>query len=124
MSEGNGKNSILEMARGAMMEQFDLNVGKILGNIMDLNTPATKKRSITLKVEFEPNEDRNFVGVSATTKVSVIGDHPVKTSMYVAKNGNDIEAVENIPQVPGQLDFFGGEQEEPMKLKVVNGGIK
>ena len=40
-------SSILEMARGAIIEQFDVEVGKVINNILDPNTEPAKKRSIT-----------------------------------------------------------------------------
>lgn len=37
------KASILEAAHGAIMEQVDIEVGKIIANILDPNTSETKK---------------------------------------------------------------------------------
>ena len=54
--------SILEMAQGAIMEQVDAEVGKIVDNILDLNTESKKKRTLTLTVDFTPSSDRTQGG--------------------------------------------------------------
>ena len=62
------KASILEAAHGAIMEQVDIEVGKIIANILDPNTSETKKRQLTLTVDFQPLADRTQVSISATAK--------------------------------------------------------
>ncbi len=42
----NTTTSILEMARGAIMEQVNVETAKIVANILDPNTAATKKALI------------------------------------------------------------------------------
>ena len=42
----NEAKSILEMAQGAIMEQVNIEVGKIVDNILDPNTDAKKKDSL------------------------------------------------------------------------------
>lgn len=39
--------SILEMARGEIMEQVDIEVGKIVDNILDLNTDPKRYMKLT-----------------------------------------------------------------------------
>ncbi len=60
--------SILEMARGAISERVDYEVGKVIRNIMDPNTKATAKRKITLVIEFTPDDDRETIAVAVTAK--------------------------------------------------------
>lgn len=54
----NLKNSILDMATGAIKERVDYDVTKVIDNILDLNTKAQAKRKIVLTIEFVPDEDR------------------------------------------------------------------
>ena len=44
--------SILQMARGAFQERVDLEMAKVIDNILDPNTKPTQKRKLTLTIEF------------------------------------------------------------------------
>lgn len=44
------QKSILEMARGAIAERVDVEMGRVMENIADPNTKSTEKRIITLKL--------------------------------------------------------------------------
>lgn len=118
-------SSILEMAKGAIMEQFDVEVGKVIGNILDPNTEPSKKRSITLTVEFTPSADRQNVTVTANAKSKLLPNNAVKTALYIGADANsgEVQAYELVPNVPGQLAFDGAEQEEPKHFKITAGGI-
>ena len=43
----NLKNSLLDMASGAIKERVDYDVNKVIDNILDINTKAKAKRKIT-----------------------------------------------------------------------------
>ena len=118
----NTTKSILQMARGAITERADYEMARIIGNIMDANTKATAKRKLTLTLELVPDDERRNISVSVTAKSTLAATNPVTTSLYIA--GQDAEhglqAVECLPQVPGQFDMDGGEAEAPATLKIVN----
>lgn len=42
------RTSILQMARGAIMERIDYEMTKVVDNILDPNTEATAKRKVQL----------------------------------------------------------------------------
>ena len=115
--------SILEMAQGAIMEQVNAEVGKIVENILDVNTEAKKKRTLTLTVDFVPTADRSQVGISATAKSKLLPNNSIQTTLYVGADSStgEIQAVEMVPQVPGQQSFDGTIQEEPKILKIAGG---
>ena len=107
------KASILEMARGAIMEQVNGEVGKIVDNILDPNTEAKKKRQLVLTVEFVPSSDRTVVAVVASAKCKLQPANAIQTSLYVGVNGNgEIVATEMTPNIPGQVSFEGAEEPE------------
>lgn len=112
-------SNILEMAHGAIMEQVDIEVTKVMQNILDPNTNATKARSITVTVEFKADDDRSRVFVSASAKSKLLPNNPIRTSLYVGadKNG-EIIATELVPNIPGQSDMFGEEQENPKIMRI------
>ncbi|MBP3249365.1 MAG: hypothetical protein IJ170_02165 [Ruminococcus sp.] len=115
--------SILEMAQGAIMEQVDAEVGKIVDNILDLNTEPKKKRTLTLTVDFTPSSDRTQVAITATAKSKLLPNNAVQTTLYVGADAatGEIQAVEMVPQIPGQQSFDGDVQEEPRILKIAGG---
>ena len=110
--------SLLEMARGAIMEQTDVEVVKVLDNILDPNTPAEKKRQIVLTLEFTPSADRQTVTVTANAKSKLLPNNSIKTALYVGadKNG-ELVAAEMVAN-PGQFSLTGEAPEEQKVLKM------
>ncbi len=115
------KKSILEMARGAFMERADYEVERLVENILDENTNPTAKRKLTLTATFTSDSRRENYAVSFEVKTTLAPTTPVMTSLYFA--GRDSEGipqvVEMTPQVPGQVDIAGNEQELPPMLRIV-----
>lgn len=84
------KKSILEMARGGIVEVVDREVDRVICNIMDPSTKAT---------------------LAPVT--------PIKTALCITKGrGGELLMAEMTPQVPGQIDMDGGESPEPAIAKV------
>lgn len=100
MNEQNQRDSIMSMARGAFEERVDYEMDKVIQNILDPNTKATAKRKITLTIELTPDDERRTIGVS------------------VDGNG-ELVVAEMVPQVPGQMNMDGTQQEAPKLLKLV-----
>lgn len=111
--------SIVQMARGAIEERIDLEMTKVLENILDMNTKATAKRKLVVTFEIVPDDERRTLSVSATAKSTLAPTNPVATALYVGTSKGEIQAVEMTAQIPGQTDIFGGEQEAPAQLKLV-----
>lgn len=116
------KQSILDMARGAIKERVDYEMSKVIDNILDPNTAANKKRSLTLTVNFTPDSERQQIGVSVVAKSKLEPTNPVNTSLYITGDNNgEVTAVEMVPQIPGQQEIDGGEQSEPCALRLIKG---
>ena len=64
----NDTKSILQMARGAFQERVDLEMSKVIDNILDPNTKPTQKRKLTMSIEFAPDDERSNIGVSVSVK--------------------------------------------------------
>lgn len=105
--------SIIEMARGAVVERVDLEMYKIMENIQDLNTEPTKERSITITVKLKPDNNRENVKVAYEVKSKLAPAAPIETSLYAGIHNGTMYAVENVPQIPGQQSLVGKEQEMP-----------
>lgn len=81
------KISILQMARGAIMERADYEVTKAIENILDANTSATAKRKITITLELNPDDQRRNISLNVTAKSALAPTNPVVTSLYIADGG-------------------------------------
>ena len=112
-------SSILDMAMGAIKERVDYEMGHIVDNILDPNTEAKKKRKLVLTLEFQPDSNRQVITVSTTAKSALVPTDPVMTTLYVAAElgTGQLQVVEMVPQVPGQMAMDGDEQDEPKVLK-------
>ena len=90
---------------------------------MDPNTSPTAKRKITLTIELTPDDERRTIGVSVTAKSTLATTNPVATALYVTSDGNgELVVAEMVPQVPGQMNMDGTQQEAPKLLKLVQHG--
>ncbi|PKL00043.1 MAG: hypothetical protein CVV56_07975 [Tenericutes bacterium HGW-Tenericutes-1] len=98
---------IKALARGALEEKFDIEVDKVINNIMDPNTSFKQKRKVTITLEFTPkDEQRDFVDVlvNATSIVAPYG--PIKTAIIIGKENGEYAAEEiNRGQIPGQTSL-------------------
>lgn len=113
--------SILQMARGAFQERVDLEMAKVIDNILDPNTKPTQKRKLTITIEFTPDDDRQNIGVSVAVKSALAPTTPTRTTLWVARDDStgERQVVEMVFQVPGQMSMDGEEQEAPASLKII-----
>lgn len=115
------KKSILQMARGAIEERVDLEMSKIIDNILDPNTQATAKRKLTLTFELKPDDARQTISIASTVKSNLVPTNPVATSLFITgeDGSGEVTAVEMVPNIPGQMNMNGAEQEAPPVLKLI-----
>lgn len=114
------RKSILEMAMGAFKERADYEMSKIIDNILDPNTRADKKRSLTVTIDILPDNERQNLRISTTVKSKLEPTNPVSTALYITDGQNGAPTVvEMVPQVPGQVSMDGSEQAEPAILRLV-----
>lgn len=71
MNKNIDRSSILQMARGAFQERVDYEMGRVVDNILDLNTKATAKRKITLTIELTPDDERQTISVAVQAKRNI-----------------------------------------------------
>jgi hypothetical protein len=120
MEEGQKAQSILHMARGAISERVDYEMGKVLDNISDPNTEANKPRVIALKLTFLPSPDRSLIQVKAEAQVKLQPTTAVQTTLGSTHDPStgEMRIVEMTANDPGQRLLFG-DDEEPKVLRVV-----
>ena len=121
MNEEKKAKSILEMARGAFMERVDTEMAKVIDNILDANTNPTQKRKVTLTLELTQDDDRQNILVNFAVTSKLAPMVPTRTTLWVAGelSTGEVQVVEMVPQVPGQMSMDGAEQEAPAALKIV-----
>ena len=86
--------TLANMAGGAVLERFNIEMQKVITNIADPNTDPKKKRSVTIKVTVSPNEQRNMAVLDIETKPVLVPAMPVNTSIVIDrdKKGNVVAA--------------------------------
>lgn len=103
MNKNIDRSSILQMARGAFQERVDYEMGRVVDNILDLNTKATAKRKITLTIELTPDDERQTISVAVQAKATLAPTNPVATALCITSDGNgEMVVAEMVPQIPGQ----------------------
>lgn len=122
----NQQSNILEMARGAIMEQVGVETAKIIDNILDVNTDPKKKRTLNISVDFIPSSERSQVVVIANAKSKLQPNNAIQTTMFVGvdtKTG-EMLATEMTANIPGQIAFSREEEDEPKQIRMIVGDRK
>lgn len=98
--------SLENLSNGAAVELFNRELEKALENVLDVNTVATQKREVTLKLTIKPNEDREvgLVALAVTSKLASF--KPVDSMIYIGKRNGKAVAKENNPRQPS---FFAAD---------------
>lgn len=113
------RSSILQMAQGAIQERVDYEVSRIVDNILDVNTEPTVKRKVVLTIELIPDEHRRVITMKASAKSTLAPTTPIASSLMITSDGlGEMVVAEITPQVPGQMNMSGEEQEAPKILKI------
>jgi hypothetical protein len=86
------------IGHGAAVELFDAELKKVLDNIADFNTDPETVREITLKVTFEPTEDRRAAAVSVQVKSKLAGHRGTVGAVFFGMVDGQRAAVESNPR--------------------------
>ena len=107
------------MARGAIMEKVDVELDRVMQNIMDPNTPPKAKRRITLTLDFLPAENRARIDMKAHCKSALAPNIETSTAICITKGRQgELLVAELLPQIPGQLDVDGNEAPTPAFARI------
>lgn len=107
------KKSVLQACHGAILEAADVELERIIANIADINTAPTKKRSMTITVNFVPSNDRKKITMSTTLKSKIEPTAPIETTLFNSqevdeKTGEIIPILREVMDVlPGQINLTG-----------------
>ena len=77
------KGTLETLASGAAQELFELELRKVLTNIMDPNTNPTAMRKITLVVKYKPDETRDMCSMEVSCESKLAPHRPVPAVAFV-----------------------------------------
>lgn len=118
-------------ADGALAEQFNAELYKVLENIADPNTDPTQKRKIAINLTLQADETLQLTSVNVVVKSTLAPRNPVASTLIMDKDENGkVAAAELKSGIKGQtyLDYDTGELRDDRGQNVVDlqkqGGIK
>lgn len=96
--------SLSALSNGAIQEKLDIELAKVFENIHDPNTMATDKRSVTIKLEFVPDENRQTVKLTSNISSKLANIKDVSLTVLTDKDytNGSVAAKELKSSVPGQ----------------------
>lgn len=78
--------SIKTLRQGACLERFDRALNELIQNVLDPNTDATAKRSVTLTLSVKPNKDRNMAELTVSVTAKLQPATPLSTGCTLGTN--------------------------------------
>jgi len=107
-----------KIAGGAALKKFRHGLSQVLENIHDEDTPAQKKRTVTLKIEITPNKERDRATAAIICDVKVPAKHADETTILLGKDANGKGKAFTL--TPAQWDLFSSEEDEGESDNVVS----
>lgn len=105
--------NVLEMAKGAILEQIEGETSKIMANILDPNTDPKKARKMTITLIFKANEGREVVECEAQAKSTIAPIRAVVTSFYVGEDKDGKPIAQEVSKFdPNQETIFVDEDDK------------
>lgn len=92
-----------KFADGALNQKVHRELQKVIDNIHDPNTNPTAKRSITIKIGFNADEEREYIDTEISVTSSLAGHKSAKTKMLTAKQDGKATARELVSGIKGQM---------------------
>ena len=107
--------NIEQFSNGELIQQINREMEAVARNIADPNTEAKTTRKITVTITLKPNEQRDFITTSITTKSTLAPTLGAVTALAVGKNlkTGEIEVGEIGNQIPGQMSMTDVEVQQP-----------
>lgn len=102
----NAEVTLETIANGALFNQFERELQRVLENIQDPNTKAEAKRGITIKIDFLPNELRENAAILCSVSASIAGPRPQADVIHMGMKDGKLVGVRFDPR---QRDIFDGE---------------
>lgn len=99
--------TLMNIGNGVAVEKFQVELQRVIANIIDPNTHPTAKRSINITVNIKPGEDRNFGSVTIETSSKLAADISYATRAFFGRlKDGKLTAFEDNPNQMTIADFI------------------
>lgn len=118
--------NIEQFSNGELTQQINREMEAVARNIADPNTEAKTARKITVTITMKPNEQRDFITTSITTKSTLAPTLGAVTALAVGKNlkTGEIEVGEIGSQIPGQMSMEDVAAQQPAgQMQEIDGKV-
>ena len=107
--------NIEQFSNGELTQQINREMEAVARNIADPNTEAKTARKITATITLKPNEQRDFITTSITTKSTLAPTLGAVTALGIRKDlkTGEVEVGEIGNQIPGQMSITDVEAQQP-----------
>lgn len=103
------------------MERVNVEMRRVMENILDPDTEAKAKRKIMIQIELKPDDDRMKIAVSVTAKSKLAENNAEGTVLCVsADEEGEMTVEEMVRQVPGQISIEGAEEPKQKVMRIPN----
>lgn len=93
---------IESLANGAVQEKLNVELEKVFKNIADVNTKSNAKRSVTVKLDFSPNDERDKVDLTVQLKTTLAPVTDINTLVLTEEMDGKVYANELKSGAKGQ----------------------
>lgn len=104
--------TLANLANGSAQAVFSEELEKVLENIADGRYPAKAKRTLTITVELEPDDDRRRATMAIHYKKKLPA-RAIASQVFVRKHGSKFVGLENDPE---QLGLFEDEERRSLLI--------
>ena len=112
--------NIEQFSNGELTQQINREMEAVARNIADPNTEAKTARKITVTITLKPNEQRDFITTSITTKSTLAPTLGTVTALAVGKNLKTGEI--EVGEIRNQMNLTDVETQQPAEpVQEVNG---
>lgn len=110
--------TLANLTKGALLEQFDIELDKVIENIADPNTDTKKARKITVNITLKPNKSRTLVAVDAQVKATLAPANKVETNLLIDKDNKGKLVISEIGnELPGQISIDDVDDKKIINMK-------
>lgn len=103
-----------QLMDGAITKRFNDELTRLWDNVYDMRAPATKARTITLKVTIKPNANRDAAAILYDIKSAPAAPEARQQTVFMRqRDDGSVQVTEQTAQLPGQIDMAGEEQPMP-----------
>lgn len=100
------KINLETFANGALAEKTNIELQKVMDNIFDPNTDATKVRKVTITLTLKADEKREIIATNVDTKCTLVAAKGVATTMLLGTDtSGKVVGRELASGAPGQTYF-------------------